>query len=158
MNSSLCSQKSRHLNLNWELTSFLLNLLQCSLNLYDNDYSVMLICLILFISSLPAFSCECMFGLCHAWPGVVVFYFQSQLGCILHSSVFSQEELVLLKETEVHLSQGFHLCMHLDGRGCTAQITDGVTQFRPQGRCPNKKTELGWKKYSLYAWQILCKL
>lgn len=74
---------------------------------------------------------------------LLCFIFQSQLGCILHSSVFSQEELVLLKETEVHLSQGFHLCMHLDGRGCTAQITDGVTQFRPQGRCPNKKTELG---------------
>lgn len=63
------------------------------LNLYDYDYCVMLICLILFISSLPAFLCECMFGLCHAWQGVV-FYLDS-VG--LHFAQFSltQEELLL---------------------------------------------------------------
>lgn len=143
MNSPLWSQKSCHLNLNWEWISFLLNLLQCSLNLYDNDYSVMLICLILFISSLPAFLCECMFGLCHAWPGVVFYWISVEL----HFAQFSlsQEELVLLKETEVHLYQGFHLCQSMDGRGRMARITDGVKQFRPRGRCSNRKTEWGLK-------------
>lgn len=85
-----------------------------------------------------------MFGLCHAWPGVYL------ISVGLHFAHFSlsQEELVLFKEAEVHLSQGFDVCQ--DGRGRTARITDGVTQFRPQGRCPNKKTERVWMKYSLY--------
>lgn len=74
--------------------------------------NTLLICLILFISSLPAFICECMFGLCHAWPGVV-FYLISVGAAFLHSSVFffSLEELVLFnnkkKDTEVHLSGVF---------------------------------------------------
>lgn len=82
-----------------------------------------------------------MFGLCHAWPGVV-FYLISVGLHFAHFSL-SQEELVLFKETEEHLSQGFHLCQSMDG---TARITDGVTQFRLQGHCPNKKTEWLWKK------------
>lgn len=43
----------------------------------------------------------------------------------LHFAQFrlSQEELILLKETEVHLSQGFHLCQSIR----TAWSTDGVT-------------------------------
>lgn len=49
MNSPLWLQKSRHLNTNWEFFSFFLNLMQCSLNLYGNEYSVMLRCLTVFI-------------------------------------------------------------------------------------------------------------
>lgn len=76
----------------------------------------MSICLILFISSLPpAFLCEFMFGLCRAWPGVVFYW----ISVGLHFAQFSlsQEELVLLKEMEVCLLQGFHLCQNIDGSG-----------------------------------------
>lgn len=47
-----------------------------------------------------------MSGLCHAWPGVV-FYLIS-VGLHFAQFSLSQEELVLLKETEVRLSRGFH--------------------------------------------------
>ncbi len=93
---------------------------------------------------MPAFLCECMFGLCHAWPGVV-FYWIS-VGLRFAQFSHSQEELVLLKETEAHLYQGFHLSQSTYGRGRMARITDGVKQFRPQGQCPNKKTEWGLKE------------
>lgn len=43
-----------------------------------------------------------MFGFCHAWPGVV-FYLISVGLHFAHFSL-SQEELVLFKEAEVHLS------------------------------------------------------
>lgn len=46
----------------------------------------------------------------------------------LHFAQFSlnEEELVLLNETEVHLSWGFQLCQSVVGRGRMAQITDEV--------------------------------
>lgn len=96
----------------------------------------LLICLILFISSLPAFLCECMFGLCHAWPGVV-FYLISVGLHFAQFSLFQEELKLLFKESEVNLLQS------MDGRGRMSQITDGVMQFRPQGHCQNKKTEWG---------------
>lgn len=114
-------------------------MLQRSLNLYDNDYSVMLICLILFISSLPAFVCECMFGLCHAWPSVVFLFDLSWAAfCTVHS--FPRRNLFFFfKETEVQLSQGFRLCQSAGGRGRMAPITDDVKAVKATGSLPKMR-------------------
>lgn len=68
-----------------------------------------------------------MFGLCHAWPGVV-FYLIS-VGLHFAQFSLSQEELNL-KETEVNLSQSMGV------RGRMARITDGVKQFKATGSLP----------------------
>lgn len=54
---------------------------------------------------LPAFSCECTFGLCRAWQGVVVsffvfvFKFDFSWDCILHSEdFFPRRSLSFLKK------------------------------------------------------------
>lgn len=71
--------------------------------------------------------------------GQVLCFIWSQLGCILHNSVFPRRNFKL-KKRQRWTSHRVRV-----GRGSTARITDGVTQFRPQGRCLNKNTEWGWK-------------
>lgn len=77
------------------------------------EYSVMLICLILFISSLPAFICECMFGLCHAWPGVV-FYLISVGLHFAQFSLFPGGTSSFKRHRGASL-QGFQLFQSVDG-------------------------------------------
>lgn len=87
-----------------------------------------------------------MFGLCHAWPGVVF----DLISVGLHFAQFSlsQEELVLSKDTEVHLSRGFQLFQSADGRGRTAHITDEAVVCKVAGS-RIRKAERRRKKYLL---------
>ncbi len=89
-----------------------------------------------------------MFGLCHAWPGVV-FYLISVGLHFAQFSLFPGGACSFKKDRGAPLP-GFSVMTERGWKRKNGRITDGVPQFRPQGRCPSNETEWSWKKYSIY--------